>query len=121
MARFVCEYKYTQQFGTPRHCWTCIGSKGALHLHISGPHKYDGRENWGCGLETHYRQPPEYMVDDAPSHEKCWLIGVPCWHDGTSLYAEEHYLPLWLSNPHGHDAMFEHLQGEYRSRFGGAP
>ncbi len=118
MSRFVCKYEYSNRFGTPRHCWTCIGRHGAMHLHISGPYTHSGSETWSAGLETHYRQPPEYMADDAPSHEKCWLLGCPCWHDGTSLYASGHYLPLWMSNPHDHEAMFLHLQGEYRERFG---
>jgi len=118
VTRFVCEYKFNKRFGTPNHCWTCIGAKGALHLRISGPHVYDNRENWSAGLETHHRQPPEYMADDAPSHEKCWLIGGACWHDGTSLYAEEHYLPMWRIAPHEHEKMFAELEREYRTRFG---
>lgn len=116
-AHFIFEYRLTMPFGTPRHCWTCIGRHGAMHLHISGPHHYDGRENWSAGLETHHRQPPEHMEDDAPSHEKCWLIGGPCWHDGTSLYASEQLLPEWQRKPHDHAAMFELLQIEYAKRF----
>lgn len=117
MATFRNRYEYQARFGTPRHDWVCIGARGAIHLHISGPHGFDGRENWSTGLEMHSRTPPEYMQDDAP-HDDCWVLKCPCWHDGTSLYAEEFYLPRWMASPHDHGGMFRLLEGEYRERFG---
>ena len=47
------------------------------------------------GLEAHYRIPPHYMEDQAPSHARCHAIDAPCWHDGTSLYASEVLIPQW--------------------------
>lgn len=117
MPSTVVKYELTKPFGKARHTWTCIGRHAALHLHISGPYGSDGEPRWSAGLETHYRQPPDHMANDAPSHEECWLIGGPCWHDGTSLYAEERYLPRWLDNPHDHDGMFRRLEQEYLSQF----
>lgn len=116
MSKFRCEYTYNKRFGSPKHCWICIGPKGATHLHISGPH---GDFGYSAGLEAHYRTPPEYMADQAPSHDDCWVLKAPCWHDGTSLYASEVALPLWLSNPHDHDGIFAWLEREYASRFEG--
>ncbi|KKM93449.1 hypothetical protein LCGC14_1208210, partial [marine sediment metagenome] len=41
----------------------------------------------------------------------------PCWHDGTSLYASEVFVPLWKANPHDHKGMFQRLEREYALRF----
>ena len=112
---FKNEYRFSIEHGAERHVWTCIGRHGALHLHISGPFDAD----WSGGLEVHYRVPPGYMDDCAPSSERCWLIGGPCWHDGTSLYVRETLVPLWLADRHNHALMFSILEKEYRSRLGG--
>lgn len=117
MSKYVCEYKYENRFNSPLHSWTCIARHGAIQLRIS---EYKPGE-WSGGLEIHYRQPPEYMADNAPSHEKCWLLGQPCWHDGTSLYVSETVIPFWLSDKSNHDRMFEFLQHEARERFERSP
>lgn len=119
MSRFRCEYVYSKPFGTARHDWRLIGAKGGINLHISGPYKHTGAEHWTAGLEMHSRLPPDYMRDQAPSHDHCWLLKCPCWHDGTSLYAQEHYLPQWMSDMHAHDRMFADLEREYLLRFEG--
>lgn len=123
MSRFRHEYRLTPRFGSDNHCWICIGAKGATHLHISGPYMYPNEaggpneEHWSAGLETHYRSPPPYMADQAPSHDECWVIKGPCWHDGTSLCAQESYLPQWMNNPHDHKGIFNRLEVEYARRF----
>lgn len=93
-------YRYTirQSFrhGRWEYSWELIGANGGVQLHISGPHEYDGRENWSAGLEYHWRKPPSYLAQSPPSHDQCWLLNCPCWHDGTSLYAQDHYLPLFI-------------------------
>lgn len=118
--RFVNEYKYRNQFGCPRHCWTCIGRHGAVHFHVIDhgedyAKKHGGR--YSGGLEFHYRQPPDYMSNDAPSHEKCWLIGGACWHDGSSLYAQECVIPFWECDKNNHERMFKFLEREYSEKF----
>ncbi len=70
-----------------------------MHLHVSGPHHYAGDAHWSAGLETHSRTP--LYADEAPSHDYCWLLKCPCWHDGTTMYAEETYLPMALDGRHG--------------------
>jgi hypothetical protein len=84
--------------GTWHHSYELIGAKGGLNLHVSGPHHYDNMDNWSAGLETHSRTP--LYGDTAPSHDLCWLLQCPCWHDGTSMYAQEHYLPMVLAGDH---------------------
>ncbi len=118
MTKYRNKYEFTVRGEYKNHVYTCIGARGAIHFHVTdygelfqfGP-RYSG------GLEVHYRQPPDYMRDDAPSQDKCWLIGCPCWHDGTSLYASEFLIPYWQANPQDHDRMFCCLEKEYRDRF----
>ena len=110
-------YEYAPRFGSQHHTWIVTGALGAIHLHISGPHHYDGQDHWSVGLETHYRSPPDYMANYAPSHDQCWVLKGPCWHDGTPLYAEERYLSWWQVEPNDHDAMFRRLEHEYVRRF----
>ena len=115
------EYRYHCPFGHPKHIYICRGRHGAMHFHITDlgevhAKKYGHR--YSSGLEAHHRTPPSYMDDRAPSHEECWVIGGPCWHDGTSLYAEESLLPFWLQDPHDHERMFRLLEREYEDRFG---
>lgn len=117
MARFRNEYRYAPRFGNPEHIWTVTGGRGAIHFHVTDLGKdYKHGDRYGGGLEVHSRQ-PFGNSDDAPSHEKCWLLGGPCWHDGTSLYAQETLIPFWLAAPTDHERIFRLLEREYRERF----
>jgi len=120
MSEFRCEYTYSKPHNHERHCWVCIGRHGAMQFHVAGPYTYEGANEWGGGLETHYRSPPDYMANNAPSHDQCHILKSPCWHDGTSLYARERLIPEWLADRHNHDAIFEMLKREYRKTFNGA-
>jgi hypothetical protein len=120
MAKYRCKYEFTRDPFAARHVWTCIGRHGAMHLHIADMGEENAKkygDQFSGGLETHYRQPPKHMRDDAPSQDKCWLLGQPCWHDGTSLYVSERVIPLWRIDPTNIDRMFEFLQREYCERF----
>lgn len=99
-----------------RYSYELVGASGGMHLHISGPHHYDGQDNWSAGLECHWRQPPHYMRHDPPSHDECWLLKCPCWHDGTSLHAQEHYLPMFLNGRHAR--IFHELVRDADERLG---
>lgn len=115
MARRYGHHKYTwsKPFGSVRHHWELIGPQGGLHFHAS---EYDGR--WSCGLEFHsYRNPG----DEPPSQVHCWLLKAPCWHDGTSLYADT----LWQriesdARESNHEAIFRCLEREADEYFGRA-
>lgn len=113
--KYRCRYEYHTDVGYPRHYWIVISRHGAVHFRVT-----DLGEEWAKthgdrysgGLEFHYRSPPEYLKDNAPSQDKCWILKAPCWHDGTSLYASESLVPFWLMDPHNHKRMFERLQQE---------
>lgn len=54
-----------------------------------------------------------------PDHGECIAISRrPCWHDGSSLQAEEWWLPLWMADPNDHASVFRRLAEEYDKRFG---
>lgn len=118
--KYRCKYEYTKEHLARRHVWTCIGRHGAMHFHVSDmgeEFEKNHGQRYSGGLETHYREPPDYMADHCPSQDKCWLLNQPCWHDGTSLYASETLIPRWLIAPNDHDAVFRMLQMEYDNRF----
>lgn len=117
MPQFRSKYQYTRPYSSGRHDWIVVGARGAIHLHISEPPNGDPQYSYSAGLETHYRSPPDYMADQAPSHDECWVLHCPCWHDGTSLYAQERYLPIWMADRHDHEGMFRRLEREYAERF----
>ncbi len=118
--RYRCKYTYEQSRGRPLHRWSAVGARGAMHLYIrdTGP-QFDQRhaERYTGGIETHWRSPPDYMQDEPPTHDLCWLLCCPCWHDGSSLQATEFWIPRWLDAPHDHDAMFALLESKMAGQF----
>lgn len=95
-----CWYKLEYDLGRWRHNYVIETSWGALELHV---HEMDEEtkkrhpdlsEPTG-GIECHYRAPPGYMADRPPSHNRCWILDAPCWHDGSSLAASEKWIPMW--------------------------
>lgn len=108
-------YEYSNPFGSPRHHWELVGPEGGIHLHVSLTEGYGP----SCGLEYHHSARAKYRCDEAPDHKNCPLLGEPCWHDGTSLYASEHvwpYVEPYLRRG-DHEAIFRTLEGEYEKRF----
>lgn len=89
-------YKYSKELfvGEWNHSFSLIGRFGALALNIR-----EYKDTPSAGLEYHHKSPLGYM-DDAPSRTDCYLLNGPCWHDGTSLYATETYLPVFQYGDH---------------------
>lgn len=108
-------YRYTAGLfvGTWRHMFIAIGAHGAVHFHTAC-HHYDNKDNWSSGLEFHWRVPPPGMQNQPPSHDQCEILKCPCWHDGTSLYADEHYLPMFIRGDAG--AIFRSLASDADER-----
>ena len=69
-----------------------------------------------AGVETHFSKCPEYMNGRPPSHTDCpyTLTGI-CWHDGTSLWASEHWVPGFEFG--GTDWIWSELEYQHRKRF----
>ena len=91
------KYELSFPFGQPRHVWSIVGAAGGIHLHITdyGDPRDCGGTRYQGGVEVHWRHPPPSLAGDPPSHDQCWLLGCPCWHDGSSLQASERYIPVW--------------------------
>lgn len=86
--------------------WSVLGPDCGIHLSL----KMTPFDKWVGGIEFHRG----FMVpgDRAPDHINCWLIGRPCWHDGSSLQVEERWIPLWEANIGDHEMMLTQLLGE---------
>ena len=116
--KYECKYEYTNRFNVV-HQWSVVGARMGIHVHIGDmgeeyAKKYGGKRYSG-GIEIHYRQPPDWLRDDLP-HKSCWLLGGPCWHDGSSLQASEIWIPFWLQDPHDHERMFREIERELEMR-----
>lgn len=92
-----------------RYC--VVGPKMAVDFHFSEGLPGDVI----AGLESHYTECPSYMEGKEPFAEQCWLTGVRCWGDGTSLYATEFLYPLFREM--GVEDFWPVLEEEYRRRF----
>ncbi len=113
--RFRYSYRALLFSGTWRHSFDLVGADGALSLNVSGPHRYNDQDNWSAGLEIHRRAPADYQRNDPPSHDDCHVLKAPCWHDGTSLYAQERFLPVFLAGDI--DRLIVMLSHEAEERF----
>lgn len=87
------QYHAVMRAGRVTHQW-CLSSKlGGVHVHgwrtLYGDRHF---HEWMGGIEVHLPHRGEYG-SETPSHEHCWLIDGPCWHDGTSLGFSEQVAP----------------------------
>ncbi len=98
--------------------WILVGPLGAIDFHCTNlPMLERMREMvpdiWRSGgVEYHCRTAPDYMRDKTASHTHCFVLGGPCWHDGTSLWASEHWIPLLERE--GEDAIWRELHATYQ-------
>jgi len=88
-------YKVSLRGGHEEHIWSLVGERGGIHVNawLAPPIKgYYAEHRWLGGIEGHSPIPREYE-SETPSHEHCWLIDGPCWHDGSSLQFSEQLAP----------------------------
>lgn len=101
-----------------RYC--IVGTDGAIDFHCSYPMSQNAIAG---GLEVHYRRRPTYMKARPADFEQCHILGGPCWCDGTSLYATERLMPLFVDyvvkarGPEDEECWWKTLESEYRRRF----
>ena len=74
---------------------------------------------WFGGIEVHWSNCPPWATDRGPDHEHCWVLDGPCWHDGSSLQAEEIWIPRWLYDPSDHEGILNLLWGRLMSQIEG--
>jgi hypothetical protein len=115
------KYEWSKPYSATRHQWSLIGPIGGVSFSASIMDKTDFPDPT-CGLEFHHSQRAGeiYSISqEAPHHSPCWLLGEPCWHDGTSLYASETVWPMvevYLRTG-DHDQIFKVLEWEYCRHF----
>lgn len=109
--KYWSRYEFSNNFDNPHHTWIVIARHLAVSLNISV-----FKDNPSGGIEYHYREPPEHMKDDAPSHNPCSILGAPCWHDGSSMQATEIWIPRWQESPHDHVRMLTFLEAAIEDR-----
>lgn len=101
--------EYLSWCDQPQHRWEVFGAHAGAHLHIR---EYKQGE-FSSGLEFHSRTP--LRANTAPDYKDCPVIGGLCWHDGTSAYATEHFLPMFLRQA-SDDEMFSEIENWLRRR-----
>ena len=117
------KYEWSHPFSSTRHQWSFRGPVGGVSFSVSIMDDDERFPEPTCGLEFHHSSRAEagaYLIDgNAPHHSPCWLLGEPCWHDGTSLYAGESVWPRveGLLRTGNHTAIFSILEGEYVRHF----
>ena len=106
--------------GCIRYHLAVIGDAGAVQFHFSvyasealsesrSLFPFWPYQPWGVEIHT------RCGLGDSPDHENCWLLNAPCKHDGSSLYASEVMMPLFLHD--GSDAVYARLESRYRDEF----
>lgn len=118
--------KHSYTMGKDGPYWALVGPDGGIHIWarpVSPDRQSFREERFIGGVEVHYRKQPSW-ADAEPHHEDCWLIGGPCWHDGTSLYFSERIEPMLDAEGDGftersHEYVRSELEYWYRTHFVG--
>ena len=106
------EYRLVPRFGNWDHTYIVETAHGAVQLRMTdyGEDRSEHFvERFSGGVEFHWRLAPSWAKDKAPDHPQCHILHAPCWHDGTSLYASEHYAPM-LESGASHEIIFLSLE-----------
>jgi len=99
--------------GRLQHNWWIKSDDGGIHIWACLAKLAGWPDEWLGGVEAHYAAVPDsyggWFDPAKPSHEDCWLLKGPCWHDGSSLYFSEQIAPRMPyaggTNPHDYAAM----------------
>lgn len=72
-----------------------------------------GETHYG-GVESHYNEKSKPSYKGEPDRHDCAQNGGKCWHDGTSLWASEYWIPRVM--PLGDEHIFSTLESYYDER-----
>lgn len=93
----VWQYQIVTRGNRETHTWGLTGPRGGIHVNAWESTGGFRDERWYGGIEGHSPVRRDYD-SEKPSHEHCWLIEKPCWHDGSSLQFSEQIAP-YLTPP----------------------
>lgn len=97
-----------------------VGPDGGCEFHFTCNNEEQRRYGEGAitagGFECHFKahSRPDYYHDHGAHRHDCEITGGDCWHDGTSLWASEHWLPGMADG--GQDWVWRELERAYRER-----
>lgn len=113
-----CEYRFDYQYDKPRHRYLCIGGNGVVAFNIRELNTSGDEPEYSGGVEFYSRTPFAFRPHDAPiGHID--FVGGPAWHEGSSLLAEEKFIPAWRRDPNDHEFIFQLLTQQYMRQFAG--
>lgn len=118
----IWQYRVVLRAGRLEHIWVLANEAGGIHVNAwaSDPQWCDGR--WIGGIEVHWPTTPEWAAAEKPHHEHCWVLGKPCWHDGSSLQFSEQIAPVLTQHTNimdesDHSAVLSVMLSWHRSHF----
>ena len=118
--RLKCEYRFDFQYDKPRHRYLCIGGAGVIAFNVRELNldaNAEPEEKYTGGVEFYSRTPFEHSPHDAPiGHVD--FVGGQAWHEGSSLLAEERFIPAWTRDQNDHEFIFQLLTDQYMQVFG---
>lgn len=117
------QFKGEMRFGSAiEFRYWAEGRDGAVEFWVRESFKAgfetEGEREWYGGIELHSLQPTQ---DSPPDYARCPMLSDrACWHDGSSSYARETWIPRWerCGGPKCDPReMWSYLAVEYASRF----
>lgn len=98
-----------------RFSFAITGPYGALEFWFSpSPPGYPDNERYYGGVEKHFNRiaAPAYLTNGRYGYrEDCSLVPGGCFHDGSSLWASEHWIPGMMRG--GSDWIWAELESRY--------
>lgn len=103
------KHEYTETSYDKSWIWFVENAHGGCHLHIRQHSAGEtGLRHYG-GIEYHSRTPFGHGPDDAPDHRECYFLKCPCWHDGSSIAAED-AVSVFDPERNQHEEMFGYAE-----------
>lgn len=95
--------------------FSVVGPRGAIHFWTAPPDDAKPGRHFS-GIEIHSPRP---LYEGHSGGEPCWLLKGPCYHDGSSLQAQERWEPVFKHcNESGDfEPLWTALENEYMERF----
>lgn len=75
-----------------------LDSKTAIVLWLSHKDRIGTINGYSGGVEKHESTPPDWRKNEPPTRKDCHILGCECWHDGSTLMADEWIRQLWNVN-----------------------
>ncbi len=97
-----------------------VGPDGGCEFHFTCANQEQRSYGEGAitsgGFECHFKEHsrPDYYAEARAHRHDCSITGGDCWHDGTSLWAREHWLPGMASG--GEEWVWRELEHAYRTK-----